>query len=455
MNLDLQPETPVATERDQGHRTHDSRSAPPAWRVLLWPAVAAFVAGCMGPYYLTLLRPPADRVNDFFQEWASARNYWGGLPIYTDHAVTLPLYLGLDPSYPKYGLILIEMNAHPPTSVLLALPLAFLCYQDAVLVWNLVSLGMFAVSLAVVWRGFRIPFSSRSLFRLLAALLVCGPIIMQFYHAQLNMVILLLLTGVWAADRSQKPLSAGAMLGLASAIKLFPGFLFFYFIVRREWKSLMAGLLTLALVTLATLAVFGLGAYRNYYWDVLPRVAEFRGYWLNASLVGFWIKVFDPLPIMTAIEPLWRSPTIARGGILVSCTLVMVTLTWIVRTARTRIERDLAFSLSLTAMLLVSPVTWDHYPVLLVVPIATMWLSLPRTVGSRVLFGAILIAFWCTPWPIHVLFLVEGGSLRTAQPLHTLTIYSYQFYALVALFILITVEAARLHNRLNVNRIKE
>jgi len=455
MNLDLQPETPVATERDQGHRTHDSRSAPPAWRVLLWPAVAAFVACCMGPYYLTLLRPPADRVNDFFQEWASARNYWGGLPIYTGHAVTLPLYLGLDPSYPKYGLILIEVNAHPPTSVLLALPLAFLCYQDAVLVWNLVSLGMFAVSLAVVWRGFRIPFSSRSLFRLLAALLVCGPIIMQFYHAQLNMVILLLLTGVWAADRSQKPLSAGAMLGLASAIKLFPGFLFFYFIVRREWKSVMAGLLTLALVTLTTLAVFGWGAYRDYYWDVLPRVAKFRGHWLNASLVGFWIKVFDPAPIMTAIEPLWRSPTIARWGVLVSCTLVMVTLTWMVPTARTRIERDLAFSLSLTAMLLVSPITWDHYLLLLSVPIAAAWICLPRSLGSKALFATILIAFWSFPLLIEQLVLVEGQTLKVAYPLHTLTILSYQFYALVAFFILITVESLRLHNRLSADRIRE
>ena len=67
---------------------------------------------------LAILRPPADRVNDFFQEWASARNYWGGLPIYTDHTVTLPLYLDLDPSNPRYSLI--EVNAHPPTSVLLA-----------------------------------------------------------------------------------------------------------------------------------------------------------------------------------------------------------------------------------------------------------------------------------------------------------------------------------------------
>ena len=453
MNLDLQPEARVGRDAGQVDRNRDSGSAPPAWRVLLWPAVALFVGSCMAPYYLMILRPPADRVNDFFQEWASARNYWDGLPIYTDHSVTLPLYLGLDPSNPRYSLI--EVNAHPPTSVLLALPLAFLDYRDAVLVWNLVSLGMFAVSLAMVWRGFRIPLSSRSLFRLLAALLVCGPLVMQVSEAQLSILVLLLLTGVWVADRSQKPLTAGAMLGLASAIKLFPGFLFLYFIVRREWKSLMAGLLTLALVTLATLAVFGWGAYRDYYWEVLPRVAKFRGHWLNASLVGFWIKVFDPLPIVTAIEPLWRSPTIARGGILVSCTLVMVTLTWIVQTARTQIERDLAFSLSLTAMLLVSPITWDHYLLFLLVPIAATWICLPRSLGSRAFFATILIAFWSFPKLIHQLLLAEGQTLKVAYPLHTLTILSYQFYALVALFILITVEAARLHNRLHVNRIKE
>jgi len=453
MNLELQPEARVGRDAGQVDRTRDSRLAPPAWRVLLWPALVAFVACCMGPYYLTLLRPPADRVNDFFQEWASARNYWGGMPIYTDHTVTLPLYLDLDPSNPKYSLI--EVNAHPPTSVLLGLPLAFLGYQDAVLVWNLVSLGVFAVSLAMVWRGFRIPFSSRSLFRLLAALLVCGPLVMQVSYAQLNMVILLLLTGVWAADRSQKPLTAGALLGLASAIKLFPGFLFFYFIVRRQWKCLVAGVFTVALVTLLTAAVFGWEAFRDYWCDALPRVAKFRGHSSNASLVGFWIKLFDPPAAGDRVVPLLRSRELALSGIAVSYAVVIAVLGWTVRCARTRTERDIAFSLSLTAMLLVSPITWDHYLLLLLVPISVMWLCPPRTVGSRVAFGAILIAFWFPPWLLHVLFLVEGRSLGTAQPLHTFTILSYQFYALVALFILIAVEAARLHNRLNVNRIKE
>ena len=55
-------------------------------------------------------------------------------------------------------------------------------------------------------------------------------------------------------------------------------------------------------------AVFGWGAYRDYWWDVLPRVAKFRGYWPNASLVGFWIKLFDPLADGDGDEPLFAAP---------------------------------------------------------------------------------------------------------------------------------------------------
>jgi len=126
-----------------------------------------------------------------------------------------------------------------------------------------------------------------------------------------------------------------------------------------------------------------------------------------------------------------------------------------VPTARTRIERDLAFSLSLTAMLLVSPITWDHYLLLLSVPIAAAWICLPRSLGSKALFATILIAFWSFPLLIEQLVLVEGQTLKVAYPLHTLTILSYQFYALVAFFILITVESLRLHNRLSADRIRE
>ena len=42
------------------------------------------------------------------------------------------------------------------------------------------------------------------------------------------------------------------------------------------------------------------------------------------------------------------------------------------RRARTRDQRDLAFGLAVTAMLLVSPITWDYSLPLLLVPLAVL-----------------------------------------------------------------------------------
>ena len=166
------------------------------------------------------------------------RNYREGLPLYTPHSVTIPRYLG--PGIRVADGLMIEVNAHPPTSVLLALPFSLLHYPDAVLAWNLVSLGMLGASLYLLWRGLEIPFTWWRLFPLTTSFVLCTPLFLQFSLGQLTLLILLLLTGTWAADRSARPILAGSLLGTATAIKLFPGFMFLYFLMRREWKVLFA-----------------------------------------------------------------------------------------------------------------------------------------------------------------------------------------------------------------------
>jgi hypothetical protein len=281
------------------------------------------------------------------------------------------------------------------------------------------------------------------LFPLVTSLLVCTPLIQQVFFAQLNLVILLLLTGTWAADRTRRPILAGALLGAAAVIKLFPGFIFFYFIMRRQWKVVIAGAVAVILLSGVTVAVFGLESYRAYYEEVLPRVAEFRSNWINASLMGFWVKLFDPSPKDWQVEPLWRSALLARLGTVTCCAVVLIALALVVRRAKTAIELDLAYGLSLTAMLLVSPITWDHYLLLLLVPIAATWIALPPSVGARVLFAAVLIAFWSPPSIIHQLLIPGGKSMGVAKPLHTITLLSNQCYALIALFVLGASEVLR------------
>ena len=429
----------ASEERPQALELWDPLGAWPGARRWLWGGLALVVGIVMAPVHLASLRPPAGLVIDFFQEWASARNYWEGQAVYTEQSRTIPLYLGKKELNSLERAI--EVNAHPPPAILLALPLSRLPYRDAALVWNLVSLAMLAISLYLVRKGLGIPFSTWSLFPLATLLLLCTPLLMQQYLGQLNLVILVLLTGVWAADRSGRPLLAGVCLGMATAIKLFPGFLFIYFIIRGQWRTVIAGLVSLFLLAGFTAALFGPETYRYYFLVVVPRVAtRFRGCWSNASLVGFWVKLFDPPPDYTPVLPIWQSPVAARLGILASCSAILAVVAWIIRRSKSLLDRDFAFSLAVTAMLLVSPITWEHYLLLLLVPIAVIWTRLPPTDAARILFTAILIAFWSWPMRIEDLLIPGGVATGIASPLHTLTILSYQCYALIVLFALGVVE---------------
>ena len=259
------------------------------WRWLLIPV--ALLAGVLqGPAFVQSLRPQHDEVRDFFQEWASGKNYREGLPIYTDQTIAVQRYLDAVPTNRLY----IHVNAHPPSSVLVALPLSWLSYADAFLTWNLLSLGALAVSLALIVRQLQIPCTIWWLLAGAALLLVCAPFREQVLHGQLNLILLLLIVGAWAAERSGRPVLGGVLIGLATAIKLFPGFFILYFALRREWRSLAAAIIGLGAVTLLTLAIFGLDAYRDYLSQGMPAAAACRGDWLNASLAGFWSRLFGP-----------------------------------------------------------------------------------------------------------------------------------------------------------------
>jgi hypothetical protein len=426
---------------------------PQAWPIrqrLLWALLTALVCFFVLPHFLANLHPPRTLIQDFYQEWASARNFFGSRPVYTRHEVTAPIYVDYHDDPDK---LIIRVNAHPPTSVLLALPFAFLDHSDAFLAWALLSLAALALSLWIVVRQLGIRFTAWSLLPLVTLLLICSPFRQHMNQGQINLILLPLITGAWAAERSGRPGWAGVFLGLATAIKLFPGFLFVYYLLRGRWKVLWAGALSFLAVTGLTVAVLGVGTYHEYVVNVLPEVGHFRDFWLNASLPGLWSKLFDA-PHNDEI-PLMHSPELEAALTALSCLAVLAVFTWVVWRARSPAEYDVTFGLALVAMLLVSPITWDHYFLLLLVPLAVLWVRLPDGPWWRLGFAAILVAIWIAPktvWqvipesvlgfdpndPRHAL--TRG---RRATPFETLAVLSYLCYTLLGLFVMLTLLARR------------
>jgi hypothetical protein len=433
----------------------DPLNAAPKARPWLWLGLAILVGAMQGPAFVGSLRPDRSEGVDFFQEWAAARNLLNGLPVYGPLAPSVERYLGW---HIREGEQFTFATAtHPPVAVMLAIPFAYLDYPNAVLAWNLVSLVALAVSLTITMRQLGIGFAPWSLLPVVTLLLLCGPLRHQIAQGQLNLVLLVLLTGAWAAERSGRPAWAGALLGLAAAIKVFPAFLFLYLILRRQWRALLAGVAVILLAGLLSLAVLGPETSRSYISDVLPSLNEFRGYWNNVSLTGFVTKLFDPpivavpqagatgndlvgdaMPVFRT-EPLWRAPAAARVGSVLSSVCVLALMAWVVWRSRTRPQVDLAFGLSVTAMLLISPITWDHYLLLLLVPWALVWVRVPRSATVRALFLACSAALWVLPsevWRIAIPATQIDGRLvwDVATPWQTLTVLSLQCYALVILF---------------------
>jgi hypothetical protein len=261
---------------------------------------------------------------------------------------------------------------------------------------------------------------------------------MQVFQGQLNLVILFFLTLAWVADRADRTFLAGCLLGAAAALKIFPAFLFVYFVARRRWEAILGGVLTLLALTGLTVAVLGFHAYRAYIAEAIPRVAMFRGSWRNASLVGFWTRLFEPAVVGETIGPRLRSGGLAGAAIVASCLLITASIIRATLEARDREDRDRAFSLAVIGMLLISPVTWDHSLLLLLLPIATMWVSLPESPVFRRVFALLLVAVWIVPFPALSFFLGRGDPAHDlpATPLQSLTVLSYPFYALLGLFCL-------------------
>src|SRR5262249_37826669 len=161
-----------------------------------------------------------------------------------------PLYLGRPQTKSERE---IEYNAHPPVSVLLALPMGRLAFADALLVWNLVSVAALLASLALVATG--LP-ELKALFLPAVALRpFCLPVYGNLQQCQLNLALLLMVTASWALERSGRSGAAGTVVGAAAAVKLFPAYLVVYFAARRHWRALGAAAASFLALNLAAAAV--------------------------------------------------------------------------------------------------------------------------------------------------------------------------------------------------------
>ena len=120
-------------------------------------------------------------------------------------------------------------------------------------------------------------------------------------------------------------------------------------------------------------------------------------------------------------------------------TAVTVAVCW---SSSTRDDRDRAFALAVVAMLLVSPITWTHYFLLLLMPLALLWMRSTAGAGMWAT-GAVLAVLWLPPDFAAQLWFGRREAASFNEYQHSrltvaedLGIVSASHYALVGLFLM-------------------
>jgi alpha-1,2-mannosyltransferase len=264
---------------------------------------------------------------------------------------------------------------YPPFGALVAVPLALLPADPALVAWTAVSLVCAGALVLLAFRA-AAPRAGRYAGVAVgiagAVLLWTVPLSQTISFGQVNLPLALgcLLDCLWTSKRR------GVLVGIATAWKLTPGLFIVYFAATRQWAAAVrAAAVTVACELLA--AAVMPGASRQYWLHIFfntKRPGD-PAYFTNQSVLGALTRLGLPA---------WLWPVLALALIAYGL--------WRAAEAHRQGQEVAAVALVGLTILLVSPISWQHHAVwiVLVFGVLAAWASSPVQWAA---IGVVLVAF--------------------------------------------------------------
>lgn len=322
----------------------------------------------------------------------------------------------------------LSESAHPPFMVVLLIPfVSFLGVHGTFLALAFLSIGSLCIALALLRRGTGANLAPTWEILAFFFCLAWYPMYWVLRGGQPGLLLTGLIVIGWYSIRQDRPVWAGIAAGIATSLKIFPGLLLVYFLLRCR-RAFWSGILTILALHLLTVATMGIQWHMDYLRTIGLIYNKYNGALDNWSLSGFLHRVGEGL----GIQFLSTKP-----AFIIISLIVVGLMCWIVlgkRAGSSHGRDDLEFSLFVAAMPLLSPICWSHYFVVLLLPLAVL-----MNVFIRQDYGAWVITGWValvvilaipTPFMMSLRPLVERVSWRLS--LLYLTIPSMALIGLLA-----------------------
>lgn len=277
--------------------------------------------------------------SDFGLYYASARNLLEGRSIYTNEYYNTPMM------------------------TVLVLPFALLPLPAAAVVWSFASLASYLLTGWLILKELNTRLSFPALILLTGFGLCWFPFEEGISLGQVSVILAMLVFVGWALVRNGRTVSGGAVLGLAAAVKLFPGIILVYLLFRKQWKAALSMAISAAAFTLLSFLITGWQDFLVFIRTIILNPSPYTTIPLNLSIKGVTDRLFSGGPW---VDPIASSPVLTQGLWIILSLACLVVMVYQLRTfPQTKAGDDRAFAITLFAMMLISPITWPHnYPFL-------------------------------------------------------------------------------------------
>jgi hypothetical protein len=309
---------------------------------------------------------------DFLAYHQAARRILDGQPLY-------------DLSYLQAGGF--GLFYYPPPFAVLLLPLGLLDATVATWAWTALLLGAFGLGVALM------PVSSTVRW---ATVLLAGlswPFLYALKLGQIGPILFLLFAAGWRW--LDYPVRLGTTAGLGAILKIQPGLVLVWALLTGRLRAVFAGGILIAVAALVAAVITGPGSWVDY--AVLLRA------------------VSDPISTPHNFTPgavAWQlgAPMAVAATVQIGATLLV--LAAVVVAAR-RASAEASYLVVVVASQLLSPILWDHYALLLLLP--TAWLLQRGHWWAAALpLATALPLVWAMPPVVYTLSFAAGLVLPLA-----------------------------------------
>jgi len=317
---------------------------------------------------------------DFSAYWSAAGRLLGGFSPYQANQLSGP-----------YGPQAQFLYLYPPPLAAAVSPLALVFptdYRTAAWVWTSIGVVVLIAAVLALWRSERLDerfpiLADRGRWLLVAAALAFPPVVGELVLGNVHLVLLGLLTVAWLGIRrgdARGEWIAGAAVGIATLVKVFPGVVVLWFLLTRRYRAAAGAAVGAAALAVVALPITGIEPWLQY-----PTVLANLGVPLDTRdtlAPTVWLAPvlgFTPARVLVTIAGLTVLASSAIGSRRGDAT----------STAR-------SFAIAVTVSVLIAPALYHHYLALLV---------LPLLLG---LSGAVPV-----PW-LGVAYLLMWGGEQTA-----------------------------------------